>query len=379
MKIDKDAVIKANDKLLSAYIPGITPNDNEDSRKSKAKGLIQVSPNNVDAKSITVRFLTNFVLAVSAKKPDEEIIRKALSAIISPAVGAGKSSAVINGTTVLGDVAQAARGILKVENNSEVLPFIVPVLTSKGCSYNIKSNVKGTSLTTDSDKNDEKANVNSSVKFGARESKVETDKNEGLENTKDVFLMPALNNITSQGNIIDTRAQVTIILKTDGGIISPTISAVNIDFVEIVLEETCNTPPAKPVPKTGGKSQKIGKLGTQKIEGVGKKYAKALAGNAGINTVEALAGLNVNNTGNIDIPDNRLISIIDSAKIALELEAMDFDVDFQNVEIIQKVYGSLTTARDAADNGETLMSKIIDRRIKLPDGFDLQPLLKILA
>ncbi|WDE09127.1 hypothetical protein SG34_030645 [Thalassomonas viridans] len=56
MKIDRDAVMKANEKLLSAYIPGIISNDNKDSGKSMTRGLIQVSPNNLDAKSSTVRF-----------------------------------------------------------------------------------------------------------------------------------------------------------------------------------------------------------------------------------------------------------------------------------------------------------------------------------
>jgi hypothetical protein len=356
----------------------------------------------MEAKSVTVRFLTNFAIAVSDKEPDDNAIRTALSSILPIAVSSGKATPVVNGITIFGDIADAAREILKVNNNSNVLPFIVPVQTKAGCTYNVKANVKGTSLTTDSGKENEKANVKTSVKFGSNESKVEPSLNEGLEDTKDVFLMPALANIRSQGGEIDSRVQVTSILKTNGGILSATISAVNIEFVELIIDEICGQD-QKPDNGGGGKlpgdgnnpngnngdgngsgannggGQGIKNAGIKKIEGVGAKYASIIEQATGAKTVADVARLETSDLAAINIPAVRLASIVGSAKVAMDLDALGINADFQDVEVIQKVYGSVSAARETRDDASTLAAKIVDAGVRVPESYEPQRLLDSLG
>ncbi len=246
MKISQKDVRTANRGFLRNYIPSYSSLDTDDTVDAKAKDIITVSPNDKEAKAVVVRFITNMIIAVSDGEPDVETIRKMLGSLAgaaSAAVTAGAGGVgmlVINGLDATGDVARAAQAIYATAQRTDSLQFIVPLqITRNGCKYGLTGRFVGSTLTTDSGAENEKANVEVDVRLETMRSPKKERKNEGTEQSLRFDLDPDVQDVLLTLGTVDSASTFQYALKTNGAVWHDTISAVKLDFVELVYAEKC--------------------------------------------------------------------------------------------------------------------------------------------
>ena len=103
MIVTKASVITSNRPWLNNFVPQYSPQDTIDTVTNKVGSNIQVIPDGKSTSAVTIRFVTNMVIAVSDGEPDVEVIRKVLSSLASTAVGLsgqGGQAIVMNGIPV---------------------------------------------------------------------------------------------------------------------------------------------------------------------------------------------------------------------------------------------------------------------------------------
>jgi hypothetical protein len=250
IKVNKADVIEKNRTFIESFTSGLRANDGLKLVIDRVGDKVDVSPNNKFAKNIQITFKPNLVVAVS--DPDSDL--KSLVSLINALAGGGAIGALgseVTGLAPLAGIATASletlEKILKSADSNKSIILQIPIETESQNSsgsesasdvtsiLELKSGVVGFTVTTDTNGDNEKANIEFICDLNGEPGNLVVTKNEGRQRTITISSRTSDTAIEDPTGVVNGNFTSQLVLKTNGGIFIDTISLIRIDKIQLNL------------------------------------------------------------------------------------------------------------------------------------------------
>lgn len=324
IKVNKTEVIQKNRTFIESFTSGLKANDGIKLVIDRVGDKVDVSPNNTFAKNIQITFKPDLVIAVSDPDADLESIVSLISALaIGGSIGAlGTDAAGLAPIAGIGSATvETLDKILKSASSQKSLFIQIPIeVQSQAASESeaetdvtsaleLKSAVIGFTVTTDTNGDNEKANVDFFSDLNGKQGNLVVTKNEGTQKQIIVSTQTSDVSIDDPSGTVNGNFTSFLVLKTNGGVFIDTISLIRIDTIKLNLNVIASKKPIVETPEDGGNEEdntpesggkeendaekNKDKSSLRNIEGIGDEKAARFA-KAGIKNLSDLANLKPN-------------------------------------------------------------------------------------